>query len=84
MWVQSLSWEHTLEEEMTPHSGILACKVPWIEEPGGLQSTRLQRVGHNRDACTKRYQKFLAKKNSEKEKCTCCTNVKIIPTKANT
>ena len=37
-WVRSLGWEDPLEEEMTTHSSILAWKVPWTEEPGGLQS----------------------------------------------
>ena len=36
-----------LEEEMTPHSSILAWEIPWTEEPGGLQSLGLQRVRHN-------------------------------------
>ena len=38
IWVQSLSWEDPLEEEMTTYSSILAGKIPWTEEPGGLQS----------------------------------------------
>ena len=38
-WVWSLGWEDLLEEEMTPHSSILAWKIPWTEEPGRLQST---------------------------------------------
>ena len=46
-WVPSLGWEDPLEEEMTTHSSILAWRFPWTEEPGGLQSMRLQRVGHN-------------------------------------
>ena len=37
-WVQSLDWEDLLEEEMATHSSILAYRVPWTEEPGGLQS----------------------------------------------
>ena len=37
----------SLEEEMTTHSSILAWEIPWTEEPGGLQSMGLQRVGHN-------------------------------------
>ena len=41
-WVQSLGWEDPLEEEMTIHSSILARKIPWIEEPGRLQSVGLQ------------------------------------------
>ena len=45
--VQSLDWEDLLEKEMVTHSSILAWKIPWTEEPGGLQSMGLQRVGHN-------------------------------------
>ena len=45
-WVQSLSQEELLEEEMETHSSILAWKIPWTEEPSGLQSIGLQRVGH--------------------------------------
>ena len=37
-WVVSLGWEDTLEEGMATHSSILAWRIPWIEEPGGLQS----------------------------------------------
>ena len=37
-WVQSLGWEDSLEKEMATHSSILAWKIPWTEEPGGLQS----------------------------------------------
>ena len=46
-WVQSLAWEDSLEEGMATHSSILALRNPWTEEPGGLQSTGSQRVGHN-------------------------------------
>ena len=46
-WVQSLGWEDPLEKEMATHSSILAWKIPWIEEPGGLQSMDSQRVGHD-------------------------------------
>ena len=45
--LQSLGQEDLLEEEMTAHSSILACGIPWTEEPGGLPPMRLQRVGHN-------------------------------------
>ena len=45
--VQSLGQEDALEEEMATHSSILAWEIPWTEEPGRLQSTGLQRVGHN-------------------------------------
>ena len=37
-WDQSLGREDTLEKEMATHSSILACEIPWTEEPGGLQS----------------------------------------------
>jgi len=47
-WIQSLDWEDPLEKEMAPHSSTLAWKVPWMEEPGRLQSMGLRRVGHNR------------------------------------
>ena len=46
-WVRSLSREGPLEKEMATHSSILAWRIPWTEEPGGLQSTGSQRVGHN-------------------------------------
>ena len=46
-WVQSLGWEYPLEEEMATHSSTLAWRILWTEEPGGLQSMRLQRVGHD-------------------------------------
>ena len=45
--VQSLGWEDPLEKEMATHSSILAWRIPWTEEPGGLQSMGSQRVGHN-------------------------------------
>ena len=45
--IQSLGQEDPLEKEMANHSSILAWKIPWKEEPGGLQSIGLQRVGHN-------------------------------------
>ena len=46
-WVQSLGQEDLLEKEMATHSSILAWKIPWTEEPGGLQSMGSQRVGHD-------------------------------------
>ena len=45
--VQSLSWEDPLEKEMATHSSILAWRIPWREEPGGLQSMGSQRVRHD-------------------------------------
>ena len=47
MQVLFLDREDPLQEEMANHSNILAWKTPWTEEPGGLQSIRLQRVGHD-------------------------------------
>ena len=46
-WVQSLGQEDPLEKEMVTHSSILAWKIPSTEEPGRLQSTELQRFGHD-------------------------------------
>ena len=45
--VQSLGREDPLEEGMAPHSSVLAWRIPWSEEPGGLQSVGSQRVGHD-------------------------------------
>ena len=45
--VQSLGWEDPLEKEMATHSSTLAWRIPWTEEPGGLQSMGSQRVGHD-------------------------------------
>ena len=46
-WVRYLSQEDPLEKEMATHSSSLAWKIPWMEEPGRLQSMELQRVGHD-------------------------------------
>ena len=46
-WVRSLGQEDPLEKAMATHSSILAWKIPWTEEPGGLQSMRSQRVGYD-------------------------------------
>ena len=46
-WVRSLGWKDPLEEEMATYSSILAWKIPWTEDPGGLQSKGLHRVRHN-------------------------------------
>ena len=46
-WVQSLGREDSLEKEMATHSNILAWEIRWTEEPGGLQSIKLQRVGQD-------------------------------------
>ena len=46
-WVQSLGWDDPLEEGMTSHSNILACRITWTEETGELQSVESQRVRHD-------------------------------------
>ena len=46
-WVRSLGQEDSLEKEMATHSSTLAWKIPWMEEPGGLQSMRSQTVEHD-------------------------------------
>ena len=52
-WVQSLGQEDPLKEGMATHSCILVRKIPWTEEPGGLQSRGSQTVGHTAEhACT--------------------------------
>ena len=55
-WVQSLGQEDPLEEELATSFGILAWKIPWTEEPGGLQSMGWQGVGH--DLVTKQQQQM--------------------------
>ena len=45
-WVRSLGQEDPLEKEMAIHSSTLAWRIPWMEEPGGLQYMGSQRVGH--------------------------------------
>ena len=45
--VRFLGWEEALEKRMAIHSSVLAWRIPWTEEPGGLQSMGLQRVGHD-------------------------------------
>ena len=46
-WVRSLDWEDRLGKGMATESGILTWRIPWTEEPGGLQSVGSQRVGRN-------------------------------------
>ena len=46
-WVRSLGREDHLEKEMATHPSILAWRIPWVEEPDGIQSMGLQRVGQN-------------------------------------
>ena len=73
--VQSLGQEDPLEKGMTTHSGILAWRIPWTEEPGGLQSIA-KRVRHN--LATKHTHRSLFKEvrhyhqNKNAFKCKCC------------
>ena len=46
-WVRSLGWEDPLEKEMATHASILVWRIPWAEEPDGLQSMGSQRIGHD-------------------------------------
>ena len=46
-WTWSLGWEYSLETGMATHSSILVWRIPWTEEPGGLQSMGSQRVRYN-------------------------------------
>ena len=57
-WVQSLGREDPLEKEMAPYSSTLAWRIPWMEEPGGLQST-----GHKESDTTERLKKNLVRPN---------------------
>ena len=60
MWVGSLGWEDPPEEGLTTHCHILAWRIPWTEEPGGLQSivlqswTQLKRLGTHARTCYRR------------------------------
>ena len=47
MWILSLGWGNPLEEGMPTHFSIFAWRIPWTEEPSGLQCTKKQRLGHN-------------------------------------
>ena len=46
-WVKSMGWEDLLEKGMATHSSVLAWRISWTEESGGLQCMGSQRVGHN-------------------------------------
>ena len=46
-WVRALGWENPLEKEIATHSSVLAWKIPWTEETGGLLSMGSHRVGHD-------------------------------------
>ena len=46
-WAQSLGWEDPPEKEVATHPSVLVWRIPWTEEPGGLESTGSQRVGRD-------------------------------------
>ena len=60
MWDWSLSQEDPLEEGMATHSNILAWRIPWTEEPGGLQPVSSQRVGHHWNDLARRHSRVRA------------------------
>ena len=55
-WVRSLDWEDSLEESMATNSSILAWRIPWTEEPGGLKSMESQESGIRRNNLTTTFQ----------------------------
>ena len=70
MKVRSLCWEDPLEEGTATHSSILAWRIPWTEEPGGLPSIRLHRVGHDSsDLAYMQVHLFLKKTNRKDHPC---------------
>ena len=58
-WVRSLGQEDPLEKEMATHSGVFAWKIPWAEEPGGLQSMGPQRVRNDRELSSAKSKKSM-------------------------
>ena len=71
-WAGSLGWENSLEEGMATHFSILAWRIPWTEEPGGLQSIGSQRVGHDCSdlACTQKLDSKAGKYIKQNGYCT--------------
>ena len=69
-WVPSLGQEGSLEKEMATHSSILACRIPWTEEPGGRQSMGLQTVGQ--DVSTNHHHICPGEIDSDQKTCTIC------------
>ena len=57
--VQSLGWEHTVEKGMATHSRVLAWRIPWIEELGGLQSVGSQKIRHTTEQLSQGHNKDL-------------------------
>ena len=61
MWVRSQGREDPLEKEVPTHTSIRAWEIPWTEEPGGLQSMELQRVGHDLLAKQQQHNLYIVK-----------------------
>ena len=73
-WVRSLGWEDLLEKEMATHSSILTWRIPWAEEPGGLQS-----MGHKESDTTERLHfhfslSCIGEGNGNPLQCSCLEN----------
>ena len=88
-WIWSLDWEDPQEKELATHSSILAWRIPWSEEPGGIDSTRWKRVRHDWETNTKHNTKldksewYFSKrevKNSLKVKLSSLSRVQLFAT----
>ena len=71
-WVWSLDWEDSLQEGMATHSSILTWRIPWAEEPGGLQSTGSQRVRGDRATQHSTAQEVLSCSTALSHRCFWC------------
>ena len=82
VWVKSLGQEDPLEEGMATHSSILAWRIPWTEEPGGLHSIGLQRVGYDWSNLAHTHYSLVKKIRSDRLspcKCLCWTTILKVP-----
>ena len=71
-WVWFLGWEDPLEEGMETYSSSLAWRIPWTEEPGGLESMGSQRVRHNWSNLGRTHAQTIRVRNWPKWTCGCC------------
>ena len=78
MTIQSLGWEDPLEKEMATHSSSLAWKIPWTEEPGGLQSKGSQRVEHDSDYTATAGYTTMLKTHSYQEPMVQCRELSLV------
>ena len=65
-WLQSLGQEDTLEKGIVTHSSILAWRIPWTEEPGGIQSMGSQRLDTTEYTCIWNVRKLITQKQKDK------------------